>query len=199
MTNRSRTSGWSILFLGLALSLAVACQSQPKVETHVEERPDGVIVVETIRTQATVTAIDATNRTLTLKRRRGRAKTFKVGEHVVNFEQIRVGDEVHAMVIEELAVTLVSGGAPLATDGAAAVALAPEGDKPAIIMADTIETTAKVVAIDGHDHTVTLEFEDGSIEEVDVPKHRDLSKVGLGDSVRIRLTEALAVAIVRPE
>lgn len=199
MTIRSRSPRWAALLVGLSLAFTLGCQSQPKVETTVEERPDGVLVVETIQTQATVTAIDASNRMLTLKPKRGRAKSFKVGEHVVNFEQIRVGDEVHATVIEELAVTLISGGAPIGTEAAAAVGLAPEGDKPAVIMADTIETTAKVVAIDGHEHTVTLEFEDGSIEEINVPKHRDLSKVGLGDAVRIQLTEALAIAVVRPE
>lgn len=198
MSNQPRSSLWISIFLCLAVSLAISCRTGPKVETTVEEGPGSVVVVQTIRMQATVTAIDATNRTLTLKPRHGESKTVKLGEDAVNFRQVRVGDEVHAFLIEETAVTLVSGGAPASVGGVAAVALAPEGEKPAVVMADTVEATATVVAIDGHEHTVTLQFADGSIEEVNVPKSRDLSKVGLGDSVRIQLTEALAISVVKP-
>jgi hypothetical protein len=79
-----------------------------------------------------------------------------------------------------------------------AVALAPEGAKPGGFMANTVETTATIVAIDGHEHTLTLEFLDGSVQEVDVAKHRDLSQLSLGDSIRIQLTEALAIEVVKP-
>jgi len=187
-----------LLGLALALPLALACQTGPKTETVVEEGPGSVVVVQTTRTSATVTAIDATRRTVTLRRGRGLPKTFKVGEGAVNFEQVRVGDEVHATLIEETAVSLVSGGAPPSVGAAAAVGLAPEGAKPAVLMADTVEATATVVAIDAHAHTVTLEFVDGRVEELDVPKSRDLSNVGLGDSVRIQVSEALAVEVVKP-
>ena len=81
---------------------------------------------------------------------------------------------------------------------AAAVALAPEGAMPGAVMASTVEVVATVVAIDSHEHTVTLEFRDGRIQEVHVGKHRDLSNVGLGDSVRVQITEAVAISVVRP-
>lgn len=184
------------LCLGLALSLTIACQSGPQVQTVVKEGPGSVVVVQTVEAQATVIAIDAIRRTVTLKPRRGEAETFKIGEGAVNFDQIRVGDEVHAVFIEKTAVSLVSGGAPTSVGAGAAVALAPEGERPGIVMANTVETTATVVAIDGHAHTVTLRFLDGRVEEINVGKNRDLTKVGLGDSVRIQLTEAIAIAVV---
>jgi hypothetical protein len=196
----SITSRIGAVFFGvfLLLSLGVACQTGPKVETVVERRPDGVVVVQTVRMQATVAAIDATNRTLRLQPKRGRAKTLKVGEGAVNFEQVRVGDEVHAVLIEETAISLVPGGAPSSVAAGAAVALAPEGQRPGVVMAGTLETTATIVAIDGHEHTLTLQFPNGEIREVDVAKDRDLSQVGLGDSVRIQLTEAIAIEVVKP-
>lgn len=197
MKHRAK-SRWIPLWVVLALSVTVGCQTGPKVETVVEERPDGVIVVQTVRTQATVVAIDANARTVRLQPRRGDPKTFRVGEGAVNFQQVRVGDEVHAVVIHETAISLVSGGAAPSVGGAVAVALAPAGAKPGGVMANTIETTATIVAIDGHEHTLTLEFLDGGIQEVDVAKHRDLSKVALGDSVRIQLTEAVAIEVVKP-
>ena len=45
---------------------------------------------------------------------------------------------------------------------------------------------------------MTLQFLDGRVREINVGKNRDLTQVGLGDSVRIRLTEALAIAVVKP-
>jgi hypothetical protein len=198
VSSRSRSLRSLVLSLGLVVLLAVACQSRPKTETVVEEGPGSVVVVQTTQVKATVTAIDATNRTVTLKRGLAKAKTFKVPDEAVNFEQVRVGDEVHAVLIEESAIYLVSGGAPAGMEGAAAIGVAAQGEKPAILMAETIEVTATVVAIDSHEHTVTLELEDGTHQEVDVPKSRDLSNVGLGDSVRVRLTEALAVSVTKP-
>lgn len=186
------------LFALLASAL-VACQTAgPKVTTTVDQTPDGVIMVETVRMQATVVAIDATNRTVRLQPKRGELVTVKVGEGAVNFQNVRVGDEVHALYIEETAVSLVRGGAPRSVGAGAGVRLAPVGGMPGIMIADTVEATATVVGIDGHEHTVTLEFLDGRIREINVSKDRDLSEVGLGDSVRVRLTDAVAISVVKP-
>ena len=197
MTNQLK-SFWMLALAGIALSTTLGCQTGPKVTTEVKERPDGVVVVQTLRLQATVVAIDATQRTVRLKPRRGDPKTFQVGEGAVNFAQVRVGDQVHATVIEETAVTLIPGGTLPSVGAAAAVALAPVGAMPGAVMANTIEAIATVVAIDGHEHSVTLEFPDGHIQEVQVGRRRDLSNVGLGDSVRVQITEAVAISVVRP-
>ncbi len=198
MTNQLK-SFWMLVLAGIALSTALGCQTGPKVTTEVTERPDGVVVVQTLRLQATVVAIDATKRTVKLKPKWGDTKTFQVSEGAVNFAQVRVGDQVHATVIEETAVTLIPGGATPGVGAAAAVALAPVGAMPEAVMADTIDVIATVVAIDSHEHSLTLEFPDGHIQEVQVGRRRDLSNVGLGDSVRIQITEAIAISVVRPE
>lgn len=41
---------------------------------------------------------------------------------------------------------------------------------------------------------MTLEFVDGSVESFKVGKHIDLSKVSLDDSVRVQVSEAVAIA-----
>jgi len=184
-----------MLFIGSLSLLLVACQTGPKVETEVYERDDGVIVVESVKLEATVTAIDAQKRQLTLKPKYGDAKVFKADKDDVNFGQIQVGDVVHAVVVEEFAVTIIKGGAPESVGEAAAVAVAGEGEKPGVVMAATTEVTGTIVAIDAHEHTVSLEFLDGKTRTVKVGKHRDLSELKLGDSVRIQLTEALAISV----
>lgn len=185
------------LFLS-SLLLAAACAMGPQVETTVYERPDGVLVVDTVQLEATVVAIDATRREVRLKPRGGKEETFKAGPEVVNFQQIRVGDVVRAVVVEALAVTLVPGGEPESVGTGAAVALAPQGAKPGVVMADTIEVTGTVTAIDGHEHTLTVQFPDGTFETIRVAKHRDLSKVALGDSLRMQLTKGVAISVEKP-
>ena len=58
--------------------------------------------------------------------------------------------------------------------------------------------SSAIIAIDAHAHTVTLEFLDRSTREVKVGKHRDLSRVALGDSVRIQITDGVALWVVTP-
>jgi hypothetical protein len=166
---------------------------------EVYERSDGTIIVESEKTEATVTAVDARAGTITLKRSwHDKAKTYKVNPNAVDFTQIRVGDEVHAEVIEEVAVLIVPGGVPPEIDAAAMVATAAPGEKPAMVAAESVQVTAEIIAIDGHSHEVTIEYPDGSVQTVKVAKHIDLTKVALGDSVFIKITEAVAIEVVAP-
>lgn len=185
------------LVLGaMVLFLAAACAG-PNVQVY--ERPDGTIIVESQKTEAKVTAVDARAGTITLKRSwHDEAKTFKVNSNVVDVTQIRVGDEVHAEVIEEVAILIVPGGVPPEIDAAAMVATAAPGEKPAMVAADSVHVTAEIIAIDSHSHEVTIEYPDGSVQTVKVAKHIDLTKVALGDSVSIQITEAVAIAVVKP-
>lgn len=177
---------------------ALACATGPDVETAVYETADGVLVVETVELEAKVVAVDATTREVRLQPPHGKERVFHAGPDVVNFPQIQVGDVVRAVVVDQLAVVLVPGGAPESVGAGAAVALAPEGAKPGVITAETAEITGTVIAIDEHEHTLTLQFVDGSVEEVKVAKSRDLSQVSLGDSVRARVTQAVAIAVEKP-
>jgi hypothetical protein len=165
----------------------------PKVETKTYTTDDGAIVVESLKLTATVKAIDRRSRTLTLDPKYGDERTVKAPPEMANFDQISVGDEVEADIIEEIAVSLVPGGAPESAGALDGVALAPVGDKPAVAVVSSRELTADVVAIDAHSHKVTLEFIDGSVETVKVGKHIDLSKISLDDSVRIQVTDAIAI------
>lgn len=186
-----------LLALGLLTSLA--CQTGPRVRTVVEETPEGVLMARTVEQEATVAAIDASRRTVTLQPRRGDPITLKVGEGAINFEQIRIGDRVHAKFIEETAISLVPGGSTPPVGAARAVALAPEGALPGGVMANTVGVTGTVVAIDGHARTVTLRLPDGRTKEFNVSRSRDLSQVGLGDSVFLQVTEAIAISVTRAQ
>lgn len=198
MSNSFRSGIVRPLALAFFLAGLSACASGPKVETQTFETPDGAYVVQSVEMVATVEAVDARTRTVRLKPKHGDAKTFTAHDRVANFSQIQVGDEVHAKVVDELAITLIHGGASESIGAAGAVAVSPLGAKPGIIMVDTMETTGKIVGIDAHHHSLTIELIDGSTRTIKVGKHRDLETVKLGDAIRARLTEGVAIAVVSP-
>jgi Cu/Ag efflux protein CusF len=158
----------------------------------------GGTVVQTYELKATVTAIDKAARKVTLMDATGIKTTVKAGPEVVNFDQIRVGDELNITAAQELVVSVTGEGETPSDSGAQMVALAPKGAKPGAIMAETMRVTAKVTAIDAGQHKATLQFEDGSTKTVAVRPDVDLSKRKVGDKVVIRITEALAIRVVKP-
>ncbi len=158
----------------------------------------GGVMINTYQITATVTAINAADRKVTLVGQDGKETVFKAGPDVVNFPQIQVGDQVKATVTEQLVVFMATD-APPQTDGAAmAVALAPVGAKPGGMVAQTVQVKAKVVAINLKDHKATLEFPDGSKKTVAVRPDVDLTQRAVGEEVVIRCTEALAITVEKP-
>jgi hypothetical protein len=164
----------------------------------IKEGVAGGTVVQTYELKATVTAIDKAARKVTLMDATGIKTTVKAGPEVVNFDQIRVGDELNITAAQELVVSLAGEGESSRDGGAQMVALAPKGAKPGAIMAETTQVTAKVTAINAEQHTATLQFEDGSTRTVAVRPDVDLSKRKIGDKVVIRTTGALAIRVVKP-
>jgi Cu/Ag efflux protein CusF len=155
-------------------------------------------VVETFKQTATVTGIDAANRKVTLVTPEGKKSTVKCGPEVINFDQIRVGDQLKVTVMEELAVYMAAQGAPPSDGAAAVVALSPQGAKPGGVVLNTVQVTAKVTAIDLKNHKATLQFPDGTTKKIAVRKDVDLTKQKVGDEVVLRCTEALAISVEKP-
>ncbi len=155
-------------------------------------------MVDTYQGTATVTAIDAAERKVTLVTPDGRKETFKAGPEVVNFPQIKVGDQVKATLTEALVVYMATDAPPQAQGEATAVAFAPVGAKPGVLMANTVQIKAKVTAIDLEHRKATLEFPDGTTHKVTVRKDVDLSKRKVGEEVVIRTTDALAITVEKP-
>ena len=114
-----------------------------------------------------------------------------------NFNQIHINDRVNLLVTEEIAVFLDKGAKPGAM-GAEAVALAPLGAKPGVVMADTVQATVKITAINTATRKVTFVTKSGKSDTVKAGDHIDLTKVKVGDSVTIRQTEAVAVSVEKP-
>jgi len=148
---------------------------------------------------ATVDAIDAANRTVTLKGPEGQTRTLKAGPEVRNFDQIKVGDLVKATFLEELAVFVKKSDAPPSAEETTTVTLAPKGAKPGVVVTDTKVVTAKIESVNKKKRTVTLKGPDGKKKTLKVGKNvANFHEVKKGDEVYIRFTEALAILVEKP-
>jgi len=166
-------------------------------KTTVVETSKGVVVVDTLTITATVKAIDAASRKITLVAPNGAKTVYQAGSEAVNFDQIKVGDQVKAVVTEEVAVFLGKGATPDAM-GATTVALAPVGAKPGGVIVNTEQVTVMVTAVNVGGREVTLQLPDGTSKTVKVNDKVDLSKVRPGDDVTAQVSEGLAISVTKP-
>jgi hypothetical protein len=202
---RIRTLGLTILAVLPAGLLLTSCKSTSKPPAghmimntvYVEGVPGGTMV-NTRQTSATVTSIDAAHRKVKLVTRDGTKTTFTAGPDVINFDQIQVGDRVKTTVTERLIVALRDKGMPRGEGQAVQVALAPKGDKPWGVIANTVEVTAKVKSIDLKRHKAALQFPDGESRTFAARPDVDLGKVPVGQEVVICTTESLAIRVEKP-
>jgi Cu/Ag efflux protein CusF len=148
---------------------------------------------DTFTATTTVTAIDPAKREITLTGEENRQITFICGPEIKNFDQLKVGDKVTAEITEKLAVFVRSDEADPTVTHIAALATAPKGAKPGVMVGQTTEITAKVKSIDTDARKATLEFFGGETRTVNVRSDVDLSKYKVGDTVVIRLTEAISI------
>ncbi len=195
------------LDLALRLQLASAIPLAP-IEGRLSGEARGAValaegvpggaVVQTYELTATVASLDKASRKLTLLGSDGVKQIVKVSPAAINFDQVEIGDRLKLTVAEELVVYVAGEGEPPSDTAAQMVALAPKGAKPGGIMADTVQVTAKVTAIDLDQRRVKLLFEDGTTRTVAVRRDVDLGKRNIGDRVVIRTTEALAIQVNKP-
>jgi hypothetical protein len=180
-----------LLVAGLALAQSPSSQAP---SAAVPDKP-GVVYADRTRMAATVAAVDKNKRAVTLK---SAAVTLKVPPQAQNFDQIQVGDKVAAEYLDSVAIFVRKAGTPSPGQEVRAVGVAPKGEKPAGMVVDTVEVTAKVEAIDPTARTVRLRMADGSMRVIKVDERvRRLDEVKPGDEVVVRHTEAVAVAFNR--
>jgi ribosomal 50S subunit-recycling heat shock protein len=158
----------------------------------------GAVLVDVVEWSGKVTALDLTKRTVTLEGPSGRVAMVNA-KNARNLDQVKVGDTVKITYLEELAIFVrKTDAAPHAME-AKAVELAPKGEKPGGVVTDTIEITANVEAIDYQTRAIALK---GPLGNTRIFKVSDaverFNEIKAGDKVVVRVTEAIALAVVTP-
>ena len=183
-----RRAGIQALALA-ALFVVAGCAHKP---------PEPVIVDSQDHVTATVESIDPSTRVVGLRGPHGLVYV-EAGPEVRNFDQVRVGDQVHVAYYEAIAAQFkrkdAAGSAPQETVEAYR---APPGSRPAAAVGHTISTTVKIQSVDTSFNTVTFQNQDGSVHTaaVNTPQGQAFIK-GLhpGDEVDVAYSEAVAVAV----
>ena len=196
----------TLAVLPAALFTLTSCSSTSKpppaagsaAESYKKGVPGGVFT-QTVKVTATVTAVDQAKRKATLLASDGKKFSVQVGREAVNFDQVRVGDQVIATLTQKVVVSLDDKAGSSAEGEAAVVARAPKGGQPGGLAAETIQVTGKIIAIDLEKRKATLQFEDGDTETFSLRPDVDISRHKLGERVVFRVTEMIAIWIEKPQ
>jgi Cu/Ag efflux protein CusF len=182
--------------IGFAVLATLAMPAAAQTGTAVVGKGPGVAgVAQTVKLTATITAIDAATRALTLKGPEGKEITLTAGPEVKNFAQMKVGDQVNVEFVEALTLELKKGGGlPVQKTEQAAAAGAKPGAQPAGMVGRQVTIVADVVAVDPAKQIVTLKGPQRTVE-LPVKDPEQFKRIAKGDQVQATFTQALAIAV----
>ena len=185
----------STILVLAAFTMAPHAAHAQQGATGVASVPGKAAAVSIAEITATVTAVDKTSRTVTLKGPKGNEVDVVAGDQVKNFDQIKVGDQVTAQYQESLTLELKKTKGKLdATEKAGAVRAAP-GERPAGAVGRQVRVLADVVNVDQANSFISLKGPKGRVVDVKVRNPDHFKVVKVGDQVEAVYTEAMAIAV----
>jgi hypothetical protein len=178
----------------LAMLEGCAGKTEGVEQQSVVQTSDGVALVDTFTTVATVTAIDAKSRKVTLTTPDGKSSTLKAAQNV-DLSQFKVGESIGVQISEETALEIRNGGTP--APGAASTVLGVAGGAGggAVFNGEAVEVGAKVTVINPKARKVTFQLADGSTKTLKVHKDVDLSGLSIGQTVIVKYAVSVLVAV----
>ena len=180
----------------LAVAINSTAVAQQKDSSTNDAKP-GKVVVEVVKLTGTVKAVDLQNKTVIVEGSGGRTVTVNA-QNARNLDQVKVGDRVNLRFTEELALFVRKTDAQPSATQADVVALAPKGEKPAGLMARTVGLTGSVESIDPKKRTVDVKGPAGNVRTFHVDKAvKNLDQIKKGDQIVLRITEAVALSVVK--
>ena len=186
------------LVLAASFTLAAAAAFPAAAQTGnvvAAKAPGAVGIAKTVNVTATITAIDAATRTLSLKGPKGNETSVVAGPEVKNFAQLKVGDRIDLTYAEALTLELKKGGGkPVAMTVKEGAARAKPGEAPAGIMGRQVTVVGDVIAVDAATSTVTVRGPQRTVE-LKVQDPAQLKLIAKGDQIEATFTEAVAIAV----
>lgn len=176
----------AVLTMVLCVSSAVAAFAQQPITKG-----------KTISATATISAIDSTARTVTLRDKNGQEDVYAVDPAVKRFDEFKVGDSVKMTYIESTVLQVrPAGEAPGPTSTTGAVTRGT-GALPSGTMAVQEKMTVTVKAIDEKLPSITVTTPDGRTVTRKVDDKKNLKDVKVGDRIDITYTRAILMSIER--
>ena len=179
-----------------AMPLVAGAQQAPATTAAMASAPGKAMIARTTKASAVIVGLDSTHRIITLKTAKGHIVEVVAGPEVKNFDQLKVGQKVHAEYAEALSLELKKGGGKSASASEkAGVAAAEPGQKPGAAAGRQLTILADVVAVDHKTHLVTLRGPQGNTIDIQVDDPAQLKNIKKGDQVEAVYTEGVAVTV----
>ena len=173
-----------LLFVGGTSAIAAAQSKSITYETKVET--------------VTVEAIEASTRTLTLKKADGTFVTSVAPKTMTRFNDIKIGDKVTARYYENLVIRVKRPGEKDVDSVSGAISSA-QAKHPGGTAATQRTITATITAIDMNVPSITFSGPNNWKYSSKVEDKKALEKVKVGDKVDIVWTDALLISIDAPK
>jgi hypothetical protein len=149
-----------------------------------------------VKLSATITAIDSTNRMLTLRDEMGNEDTFSVDKTVQRFDELKVGQKVNITYYESIVFQVLKPGEKGSGTSLEAALNRAKSALPAGTVATQEKMTVTVKAIDPTVPSVTVATDDGRVVTRKIEDKRNLANLKAGDRVDITFTRALVTNVV---
>ena len=180
------------LVLAATASFGANAQSSGAV---VDRQPGKVGIAQAVDVTATISALDAAKREITLKGPDGKEVTMVAGPEVKNYSQLKVGDKVDIQYVEALVLELKKGGGlPVARTDTETMKSAKPGETPSAKGSRKVTVVGDVIALDPATQTVTLKGPQRTAD-LKVRDKKQFDLISKGDQIEATYTEALAVAV----
>jgi len=154
----------------------------------------GVKKAQSVEVTAKVTAIDHTNRVLTLENQDGVVE-LGVGPEVKRFDELKVGDQITFTYMESVLAEIQKASADKAPAPAGPQVTRGKGPRPGGMVSQTQKATVTIQAIDANVPSVKVQTADGHSLSFKVQDKAKLTGLKVGDKVDITYTEALMVSV----
>lgn len=178
---------------GGMLALTACNTNKPADETV------GDVRAEVASSSATVQSIDYGTRVVTLAWPDGRVESYKVGPEARNFNHIKVGDIVRASVSEAAVIWVGPSGGTAPSMGVDRVVVrSKEGERPGMMVADTIEISATVLRVDSVNRQITVQGPAGNTRVLRVAPQVNLADITVGNLINLQVTESVALWVEKP-
>ena len=165
-----------------------------------QAQAQGAAAANVIEVTGTVAVIDKENRTLTLIDGEGGARNISAPKDAENFDEIKKGDTMTIGYMESVEIFLAEPGTEPAVEATEAVERSEKGELPAGAVAQSVQASAKITAIDTKKRILTLVTEDGAEVQKEVASDiAAFDTLKVGDTIAVRISRMLAVEVDRPE
>lgn len=141
-------------------------------------------------------SVDQKARTAVMRGPTGATFTLNVPPEAQNLDRVKPGDLFRMRYVEAVALALHKGGAASASE-TQVVKLAPKGGTPGGAVVNTKQIKAVVTAIDRTARTIAVRGPNQGTMTLKVADEvRSFDDIGLGDTIALTYTEAVALQMV---